>query len=92
MPHRDEQIVIFQHREFRGHHRHIFGFEANLSDAADSSLNDAVSSLVIVSGNWRFFKHANFQEPYPPTLGPGEYTWVGDFGIENDNITSLRAV
>ena len=92
MPHRSEHVIIYQHRDFRGHHRHIFGEEANLNDAEDNTLNDKVSSFVVLSGSWQFFKHANFVSPYGGAFGPGEYTWVVDFGIENDQVSSLKAI
>lgn len=92
MPHRDEQIIIFKHRDFRGEHRHIFGHEANLNDASDPSLNDQMSSFVVLSGNWRFFRHSNFVGPVgSQTFGPGEYASVADFGLPNDAISSMRS-
>lgn len=90
MPHRDEQIIVFEHRDFRGRHRHIFGHEANLNHSEDGTLNDRISSFVVVSGRWRLFRHANFGEPYPLTFPPGEYSWVEDFGVDNDQVSSLR--
>jgi hypothetical protein len=92
MAHRDEHIIVFQHANFRGHHRHIFGLEDNLDDPEDRTLNDQISSFVVLSGTWQLFKHANFVEPYPRTFGPGQYEFVGDFGVENDQVSSLRAV
>jgi hypothetical protein len=92
MPHRDEQIIIFEHRDFRGRHRHIFGQEANLNNAEDNTLNDRMSSFVVLSGTWTLFRHANFAEPVGGrTFGPGEYEWVGDFNVPNDAVSSLRA-
>jgi hypothetical protein len=51
-----------------------------------------VSSFVILSGTWQFFRHANFVEKVGGDLGPGQYAWVGDFGLPNDHISSLRAL
>jgi hypothetical protein len=62
MAHRDEHIIIFEHRDFRGRHRHIFGHEENLNNAEDNTLNDRISSFVVLSGTWVFFRHANFNE------------------------------
>ena len=91
MPHRDEHLIIFKHRDFRGEHRHIFGHEGNLNHSEDRGMNDQLSSFVVISGNWRFFRHANFVEPVGgQTFGPGEYSWVGDFGLPNDDISSMR--
>ena len=88
-------IIVFEHANFRGHHRHIFDAEPNLNDGEDSTLNDAVSSFVILEGTWEFFRHANFNTRYAPRggpLGPGRYPWVGDLDIENDQMSSLRCI
>ena len=91
MPHRDEHIIIFEHRDFRGRHRHIFGREENLNNAEDNTLNDRMSSFVVLSGTWTFFRHANFVEQVGGTFPPGQYEMVTDFGIPNDAVSSLRA-
>jgi hypothetical protein len=91
MAHRDEHVIVFQHRDFRGHHRHIFGEEANLHNAEDRSLADAISSFVVLSGTWRFFRDINFQNQLGGSFGPGQYEFVGNFGMGNDVISSLRA-
>ncbi|PWB84250.1 MAG: hypothetical protein C3F11_02415 [Methylocystaceae bacterium] len=92
MSHRNEHIIVFEHKEFRGRHRHIFGYEANLNDAEDNSLNDRISSFVVLSGDWTVFRHANFVEPVGGrTFGPGQYAWVEDYNVPNDAISSLRA-
>jgi hypothetical protein len=92
MSHRDEHIIIFEHRDFRGRHRHIFGQEVNLNNAEDNTLNDQMSSFVVLSGTWTFFRHANFVEQVGGrTFGPGQYESVLNFNIPNDAVSSLRA-
>jgi hypothetical protein len=92
MAHRDEHIIIFEHRDFRGRHRHIFGQEANLNNGEDNTLNDRMSSFVVLSGTWSFFRHSNFVEQVGGrTFGPGQYEFVGNFAIPNDAVSSLRA-
>lgn len=91
MPHRDQHIIIFEHRDFRGRHRHIFGHEANLAHVEDSSFNDQMSSFVVLSGTWVFFRHINFTDQVGGAFPPGQYDWVGNFGIPNDAVSSLRA-
>jgi hypothetical protein len=92
MSHRDEHIIIFEHRDFRGRHRHIFGQEANLNNSEDNTLNDRMSSFVVLSGTWTFFRHSNFVEQVGGrTFGPGQYESVSDFNIPNDAVSSLRA-
>jgi hypothetical protein len=91
MAHRDQHIIIFQHKEFRGRHRHIFGNEANLNDPEDTSMNDQMSSFVVLSGDWKLFRDSNFvNQVGGRTFGPGQYAWVGDFGIPNDAVSSLK--
>lgn len=91
MAHRNEQIIIFEHRDFRGRHRHIFGHEANLNHPEDNSMNDRMSSFVVLSGEWSLFRHANFVDQVGGrTFGPGQYEWVGDFNVPNDEVSSLR--
>jgi hypothetical protein len=85
-------IVVFQHGSLRGHHRHIFDSENDFKASSDSSLHDAISSVVIIEGQWQFFKHGNFNAPYAAILGPGIYRWLPDYGIENDQVSSLKCV
>src|SRR5260370_320768 len=82
-----DQVILFSDANFHGDHRHVFDSEADLS--ADS-FNDVVSSLVVLSGNWSFFRDSKFGNPYPVVLGPGMYSFVEDFQIKNDDISSLQ--
>jgi hypothetical protein len=54
--------------------------------------NDQISSIIVVSGTWQFWRNANFQ-PGPGDrdwiLGPGYYSWVEAVGIPNDQISSF---
>lgn len=85
-------MIIFEHSNFRGHHRHIFGEEADLHHPADPSMSGKITSFVILEGTWQFFRHADFHMPYTVSLGPGAYPWVTDQAIENDQIASLRCI
>jgi hypothetical protein len=82
-----KQIIIFKDKDFHGQHTHVFDQEANLRDG----LNDAVSSFVILEGTWTFFRHFNFHVQIGQPLGPGKYRSVDVFGLENDQISSLKA-
>jgi hypothetical protein len=86
----DAEIILFEHANFHGAHKHVYGPEANLNAGDDSFFNDRVSSMVVLSGNWQVFRHSNFREPYPVVLGPGKYPWVGGVRILNDDMSSLR--
>lgn len=85
-------VILFEHANFRGRHRHIFNVEQNLNAGDDDEFNDIVSSIVVVSGNWQFFRNSNFDDDYQSILGPGIYPWVVDINIRDNDISSLRAV
>lgn len=85
-------IIVFQHANFRGHHRHIFTEERNFNHSEDKTLNDKISSFIVVSGTWKFYRHSGFNIPYAPDFGPGEYPWVEAVQVENDQISSARCV
>ena len=86
------EIIVFDHINFRGHHRHIFGMEKNLNHPEDKSLNDRISSFVVVSGVWRLYRHANFISQLGGEFGPGRYKWVGDVGVMNDQVSSMKCI
>ncbi|OTY65078.1 hypothetical protein BK746_00025 [Bacillus thuringiensis serovar yosoo] len=86
------QVILFEHANFRGAHKHVFNQESNLNAPDDNFFNDKVSSIVIISGQWQFYRDWNFQNPYPYILGPGTYPWVEAVGIKNDDMSSLRSV
>ena len=80
-------IILFEHINFRGAHKHIVGrSESNLHT---DGWGDRVSSMIITSGRWRICQHVNFGG-WSFVLGPGIYPWVGDLGIPNDQISSIR--
>jgi hypothetical protein len=85
-------VIVFQHRDFRGQHRHIFNEERNFSHPEDSSLNDQVSSFIVIEGKWKFYRHSGFGVPYDGEFGPGEYPWVADVQVENDQISSAKCI
>jgi hypothetical protein len=56
--------------------------------------NDQISSIVVVSGTWQLFEHANFGGAASNLLGPGYYSFVEnpDVNMANDSISSFKAV
>lgn len=85
-------IIVFEHSNFRGHHRHIFGWEHNLNHSVDRSLNDKISSFVVVSGTWKFYRGLNYRRALGGEYGPNTYRWVESVGIKNDQVSSLRCI
>jgi hypothetical protein len=83
-------VILFEHANFHGAHKHVFGAESNLNAADDDSFNDSVSSIVVLAGTWEFFRDAGFNGTYGTVLGPGIYPWVESVNIKNDDMSSLR--
>jgi len=91
------RILVFEHRNFEGCAKDISLGSPNLSLSEDGFFDDQVSSFIIASGNWMFYKHSGFRSPYmragrPLVLGPGQYPSVESLGIPEDDISSLKAV
>ena len=84
--------ILFEHANFHGAHKHVLGSEPNLNAGDDNFFNDRVSSIVVLSGTWEFFRDSGFNGPYPIMLGPGLYPWVEAVSIKNDDMSSLRPV
>jgi hypothetical protein len=91
-------VILFEDANFSGRSRLVDSVEPDLSAASAGGLNDKVSSLIIARGTWRFFRDARFAQPYlkpdgtPLQLGPGLYSFVGDHGISNDDLSSMICV
>ncbi|MEI6847427.1 MAG: beta/gamma crystallin-related protein [Chlorobiaceae bacterium] len=86
------EIVLFEHANFHGAHKHLFASEPNLNAPDDNYFNDKISSFVVVSGQWQFFKDLNYSGLASRIFGPGVYNWVESYGFPNDTITSVRRV
>ncbi len=56
------------------------------------NMNDKISSIVVISGIWQFYRHINLKEKIGPLLKPGYYPWVVDIGIQNDHISSFECI
>jgi hypothetical protein len=94
------EIILYVDINFGGLHTHLFESMEDFTQLAlggvgsgiDGNWDNIVSSFVIVSGVWQFFKDPNFEflQGDPSGLGPGLYSWVQDFGIDNDSLSSVR--
>ncbi len=107
------ELILFVDANFGGLHTHIFENTANngnsdftrlalggVGSGINGNWNDKVSSFIIVSGTWEFFKdvgYANQQGIGSPgknagQFGPGLYSFVADWGIDNDALSSVKCV
>jgi Beta/Gamma crystallin len=91
----DSHVMLFEHANFHGAHKHVFTREPNLNADDDSYFNDKISSFVILSGLWVFFSDWQFKNPYAggTQFGPAiDGSWVEALGIKNDDMSSLQPV
>lgn len=76
----------------RGDHRHIFNEEPDLRHPEDPTFNNAVSSFIIVKGVWKLFRDTNYSNPHDGEFGPGVYEWTENYGVKNDDMSSLKCI
>jgi hypothetical protein len=81
------EIVIYEHINYGGAEKRT---NLNYTYVGDW-WNDKVSSIVVVSGTWRFYLNANYQGPYWD-LSQGWYNWVENVKIPNDVISSFQVI
>jgi hypothetical protein len=86
------QIILFEHANFHGGHKHLFQDEPNLNAADDNGFNDITSSVIVLDGTWKCFVDANFLGQESEPLGPGLYPFVenANINIRNDSISSVK--
>ena len=85
-------VVLFENAGFHGQHKHVFTLEGNLNASDDNFFNDRVSSIVVEQSVWAFYRNSGMNGQYPRTLGPGVYSYVVDYGIQNDDMSSLQPI
>jgi hypothetical protein len=81
------EVVIYEHINFGGAERRT---NLNWSYVGDF-WNDRISSIIVVSGTWRFYQHANYQGAYWD-LPQGWYSWVEANLIPNDFLSSFQII
>jgi hypothetical protein len=94
------ELIIYVDENYGGLHTHTFqsvedftqlslgGVGTNIS----GNWNDLMSSFVVVSGQWTFFRDINFQSQQGGVFGNGAYPFVEFNGIDNDTVSSVRLV
>lgn len=90
------RIILFEDEYFCGKSIDIVREHNNLGAHKAGNFRNFTSSFVILSGTWRFYRKPEFEDPIaqdrsPIVLGPGTYRRVKDYGIQDNEIISLRA-
>jgi hypothetical protein len=81
------EVVFYEHIDFGG-----VEVRTNLNwYFVGSFWNDKISSIIVVSGTWRFYEHWHYEGRFWD-LRPGYYRWVEAVGIPNDIISSFQAI
>ena len=91
------RIILFENKNFCGRSIDIVHASSDLSTFKEANFDDRTSSFVILSGNWSFYRNPGFDTPFmqgqaPLVLGHGTYEHVLDYGIQDDQISSLKEV
>ena len=96
------ELILYVDANFGGLHTHLFDTTPHFTQLAlggngsgiFGNWNDKVSSFIIVSGTWQFFKDENCKSLQGPIerLGPGHYNSVTAVGIDNDALSSVKLV
>lgn len=82
------EVILFEHANFHGAHKHVFTCEDNLNSSDDSFYNDKTSSIIVISGYWNFYRDSRYRG-FTFQFGPGAYPTLPAL---NDDITSLCVV
>lgn len=87
-------VTLFENAGFRGDHRHIFLNTPDLTAADLPPFNDVTSSLVVQGSAGRpsiqLCSDVDYGRPYTILLGNGIYSYVGDYNLPNDDLSSLQ--
>jgi Beta/Gamma crystallin len=83
-------LVLFEHANLRGRHRHLVSTEPNLNAPEDNYFNNKISSFVVLGGFCGFFADSNLAGQNYGSHLPGVFRWVEDISIKNDQVSSIR--
>ncbi len=88
-------VILFEHGQLHGDHKHILNAEPDLNNDEDDSFNDETSSLVVYSNTaweakWKLYRDSNYHARFDVILGVGRFPSLGPTNIANDELSSLE--
>ena len=94
------ELLIYVDINLGGLHTHIFKDTPDFTKLAlggvgtgiNGNWNDKVSSFVVQSGRWQFYKNINYDTPIGKPFGPGVYNWVEAVGVGNDQVSAVKLI
>jgi Beta/Gamma crystallin len=96
------EIILFEHPNFRGAHRHIYRTEKTLNDPGNipgvparvlpalGQFDETTSSIIVVKGTWILYRNKDLEERVGDEAVPGAYPSVSDLHITGNTISSLE--
>jgi hypothetical protein len=100
------EVILFEHENFRGDHKHVYKLEPDLGAADDNTFLNKTSSFWINHGAWAFCAQPDFQQilptwhpvslfgmppvPAPIFFTPGAFPSCQQAMSANDAIASLH--
>lgn len=90
------KVLMFEGHDFEGAFRLATLPVADMSRTMPA-FNDTIASIVVLKGNWIFYRDPNFANPFmkngrPIVLPSGMYSRLEDIGLVSDTISSMRCV
>lgn len=91
------RIILFEDENYCGRSIDVIHANPDLGSFKEGNFDDRTSSFVILSGKWSFYRQPGFEAPFmhagtPLILGPGSYGHVTDFGVQDNDLSSLKEV
>lgn len=84
-------LIVFSEKDLQGRHWHVFADVPNIREVA-LTWDDNISSFVVLTGGWQFFRGRDFSDPVGQPFGPGVYGRVTEVGLPDDAISSIRLI
>jgi hypothetical protein len=86
-------VILFEHDEFRGKHKHLFYAERNLGEVFspnEEHFDNITSSIVVLEGTWEFFSDRDFVNLQGILPRGSYYSLRLQLNWPNDTISSAR--
>lgn len=84
--HAEDVVILYSSPDFGGEQLRVTGDVPNLSDY---DMNDEVSSMIVLGGEWAIFPHKNYRGA-GIRVPPGRYPNMAAVLFENNELSSLR--
>jgi hypothetical protein len=97
------EIILFEHPNFQGAHRHVYRTEKDLSESGNipgvparvrpalGQFDNTTSSIIVVKGTWILYENEGLAERVGDEAKPGAYPNIrDDLHISGNIVSSLE--